>query len=278
MGMIFRVPAFLILLVVGLWGLFQCFHIIQDDFGTFAAVICLILAPPVLALIPWYEGIVNGDWHFLRVLYGAAISAGVLMYIGGLIDKASGKSKKASGKDGKDVEDEDKQNGLMTHRYERGEKKLEGYYKDGELDGLWTEWYLTGEIKSKTFYENGKEYGASTGRPRRCGWFDAVAVKYAVQVNGIEGLALTKLDVLDDEEEIKICTGYRCGDNVLKTPPADIGQLGRCEPEYEVLPGWAGDGNCSGVHRESDLPSAARAYIERLEELSGVSAAIITLL
>jgi adenylosuccinate synthase len=124
--------------------------------------------------------------------------------------------------------------------------------------------------------ESGKEYGASTGRPRRCGWFDAVAVKYAVQVNGIEALALTKLDVLDDEDEIKICTGYRCGDNVLMTPPADIGQLGRCEPEYEILPGWAGDGNCAGVRRESDLPSAARAYIERLEELSGVPAAIIS--
>ena len=124
--------------------------------------------------------------------------------------------------------------------------------------------------------ESGKEYGASTGRPRRCGWFDAVAVKYAVQVNGIEALALTKLDVLDDEDEIKICTGYRCGDNVLMTPPADIGQLGRCEPEYEILPGWAGDGNCAGVRRESDLPSAARAYIERLEELSGVPASIIS--
>ena len=124
--------------------------------------------------------------------------------------------------------------------------------------------------------ESGKEYGASTGRPRRCGWFDAVAVKYAVQVNGIEALALTKLDVLDDEEEIKICTGYRCGDNLLKTPPADIGQLERCEPEYEVFRGWAGDGNCAGVRRESDLPSAARAYIERLEELSGVPASIIS--
>ena len=162
MGMIFRAPAILIMFVFGLAGLWRCFNIIQDDFGTFAAVICLILAPPVLALIPWYEGIVNGNWEFLTVLYGAAISAGVLMYIGGLIDKASGKSKKASGKDGKDVEDEDKQNGLMTHRYERGEKKLEGYYKDGELDGLWTEWYLTGEIKSKTFYENGKEDGLYT--------------------------------------------------------------------------------------------------------------------
>ena len=105
---------------------------------------------------------------------------------------------------------------------------------------------------------------------------DAVAVKYAVQINGIDALALTKLDVLDDQKEIKICTGYRCGDVLLKTPPADIGQLGRCKPEYEVLPGWVGDGSCAGVRLESELPSAARVYIERLEELSGVPAAIIS--
>jgi adenylosuccinate synthase len=134
---------------------------------------------------------------------------------------------------------------------------------------------LTGSAGDR-LRENGKEYGASTGRPRRCGWFDAVAVKYAAQVNGIDALALTKLDVLDDQKEIKICTGYRCGDVLLKTPPADIGQLARCKPEYEVLPGWVGHGSCARVRLESDLPSAAKAYIERLEELSGVPAAIIS--
>ena len=123
---------------------------------------------------------------------------------------------------------------------------------------------------------SGKEYGASTGRPRRCGWFDAVAVKYAVQVNGIEALALTKLDVLDDQTEISVCTGYRCGGGMLTTPPANIDELSRCEPEYEVLPGWAGIGKCAGVRRESDLPENARAYIARLEELSGAPAAIIS--
>ena len=123
---------------------------------------------------------------------------------------------------------------------------------------------------------SGKEYGASTGRPRRCGWFDAVAVKYAVQVNGIEALALTKLDVLDDQMEISVCTGYRCGGGVLTTPPANIDELSRCEPEYEVLPGWAGRGKCAGVRQESDLPANARAYIARLEELSGAPAAIIS--
>lgn len=123
---------------------------------------------------------------------------------------------------------------------------------------------------------SGKEYGASTGRPRRCGWFDAVAVKYAVQVNGIEALALTKLDVLDDQTAISVCTGYRCGGTVLTTPPANIEDLSRCEPEYEVLPGWAGDGKCAGVRQESDLPANAKAYIARLEELSGAPAAIIS--
>ena len=123
---------------------------------------------------------------------------------------------------------------------------------------------------------SGKEYGASTGRPRRCGWFDAVAVKYAVQVNGIDALALTKLDVLDDQTEISVCTGYRCGGTLLKTPPANIEDLSRCEPEYEVLPGWAGSGKCAGVRQESDLPANAIAYIARLEELSGAPAAIIS--
>ena len=123
---------------------------------------------------------------------------------------------------------------------------------------------------------SGREYGASTGRPRRCGWFDAVAVKYAVQVNGIEALALTKLDVLDDQTEISVCTGYQCGGTVLTTPPANIDDLSRCEPVYEVLPGWADSGKCAGVRQESDLPANARAYIARLEELSGVPAAIIS--
>ena len=124
--------------------------------------------------------------------------------------------------------------------------------------------------------ESGKEYGASTGRPRRCGWFDAVAVKYAVHVNGIDALALTKFDVLDDQQEIKVCTGYRCDNKLLNSPPASIDQLARCEPEYETLPGWAGTGKCAGVRRESDLPPNARAYIARLEELSGAPAAIIS--
>ena len=122
----------------------------------------------------------------------------------------------------------------------------------------------------------GREYGASTGRPRRCGWFDAVGVRYAVRVNGMTALAMTKLDVLDNLDELRICTGYRCGDEVLSDPPPTIGELSSCEPVYETMPGWAGSGRTAGVTDEHDLPIAARAYLERLETLSGAPIAIIS--
>ena len=86
--------------------------------------------------------------------------------------------------------------------------------------------------------ESGNEYGAVTGRPRRCGWFDAVAVRYAARINGLDGLALTKLDVLDGLERIDICTAYRCGDRTLTEFPSDVRQLAPCEPVYESMPGW----------------------------------------
>ena len=124
--------------------------------------------------------------------------------------------------------------------------------------------------------ERGREYGASTGRPRRCGWFDAVGVRYAVRVNGIGALAVTKLDVLDQLEELRICTGYRCGDELLTDPPARIGRFASCQPVYETLPGWAGAGTTAGVKREDHLPPAARDYLARLEALSGVPIAIIS--
>lgn len=124
--------------------------------------------------------------------------------------------------------------------------------------------------------ELGREYGASTGRPRRCGWFDAVALRYAVRVNGIEALAVTKLDVLDQVDELKICTGYRCGGTLLEDPPADACRLAACRPVYETLPGWAGEGTTAGVTREADLPAAARVYLARIEALTGVPAAIVS--
>ena len=132
------------------------------------------------------------------------------------------------------------------------------------------------ERQAERFREWGREYGASTGRPRRCGWFDAVGVRYAVRVNGMTALAVTKLDVLDHVDELRICTGYRRGGEVLTAPPATIGELASCEPVYETLPGWSGRGRTAGVRDERDLPAAARAYLERLEALSGAPAAIIS--
>jgi adenylosuccinate synthase len=122
--------------------------------------------------------------------------------------------------------------------------------------------------------DSGQEYGASTGRPRRCGWYDAVAVRYGVRLNGMDALALTKLDVLDGLERIEICTAYRCGTRTITDFPADLQQLAGCEPVYESLPGW--DQPTRGVQRFADLPHAARTYIRRLEEVSGVPAAIIS--
>jgi adenylosuccinate synthase len=122
--------------------------------------------------------------------------------------------------------------------------------------------------------ETGQEYGASTGRPRRCGWFDAVAVRYAVRINGLDALALTKLDVLDGLESLDICTGYRYGDQVLTEMPGDTALLAACTPVYETLPGWTRP--TQGATRYEDLPTEARQYIRRLEDVCGVPAAIIS--
>ena len=122
--------------------------------------------------------------------------------------------------------------------------------------------------------ESGSEYGAVTGRPRRCGWYDAVAVRYAARLNGLDGLALTKLDVLDGLETIQICTGYRAGSRTIANFPADTGQLAQCEPIYESISGW--DAPTKGLRRFDQLPAAARKYIARLEEVSGVPAAIVS--
>jgi adenylosuccinate synthase len=132
---------------------------------------------------------------------------------------------------------------------------------------------LTDEIGNR-LRESGQEYGASTGRPRRCGWYDAVAVRYAVRVNGVDALALTKLDVLDGLEQIEICTAYRCNGNTLTEFPGDLGQLAACAPVYERIPGWSAP--TKGARRFSDLPDGAQRYIRRLEEVTGVPMGIIS--
>jgi adenylosuccinate synthase len=132
---------------------------------------------------------------------------------------------------------------------------------------------LTGEMGNR-LRESGQEFGAVTGRPRRCGWYDAVAVRYAVRINGLDALALTKLDVLDGLPELQVCTGYRCKGNTLTEMPGDHAQLSACEPVYETLPGWSAPS--AGVRTFDDLPNEARGYIARLEEITGVPAAIVS--
>jgi adenylosuccinate synthase len=114
----------------------------------------------------------------------------------------------------------------------------------------------------------GGEFGAVTGRPRRCGWFDATVVRYAVRVNGLTGLAVTKLDVLDSFAEIPVCTSYRLNGDGCEEMPAEVEVLGRVEPIYQVLPGW--ERPTGGARRLADLPEAARRYLDRLQALSAV--------
>ena len=121
----------------------------------------------------------------------------------------------------------------------------------------------TGEALRK----KGGEFGATTGRPRRCGWFDAVVARYAQQVNGVDLWAFTKLDVLDDQPTIRICTAYECDGKRLHVIPASLSAFQRCRPVYEEIPGWLTP--TSAVTRYEDLPRLARAYVERLVSLIG---------
>jgi len=125
----------------------------------------------------------------------------------------------------------------------------------------------------------GKEFGATTGRPRRCGWFDAVVARHAVAVNGCHAMAVTKLDVLDEMDTIQIAIGYRdpqAGDAgaVIDELPFDMELLFRCEPVYESWPGWQAD--TADVERFEDLPGAAQRYLKRIEELLGVPICLIS--
>jgi adenylosuccinate synthase len=122
--------------------------------------------------------------------------------------------------------------------------------------------------------ERGGEYGSTTGRPRRCGWFDAVIAKRAIEINGIKDLCLTKLDVLDAFDRILICTRYRIGNKYYEVPPIDSYMLEKCIPVYEEVRGWKSD--TRGITDFKDLPRAAQNYIERLEAILGVRIAIIS--
>jgi adenylosuccinate synthase len=132
---------------------------------------------------------------------------------------------------------------------------------------------IGGEVE-EALRKRGSEFGASTGRPRRCGWFDAVAARHAVRVNGFDALAMMKLDVLDGMNEIKVATAYRVDGRTIDELPADISVLERSEPVYETLPGWPG--STAGVREFAQLPPAAQRYVDRLAELVGAEIGIVS--
>jgi adenylosuccinate synthase len=120
----------------------------------------------------------------------------------------------------------------------------------------------------------GHEFGSTTGRPRRCGWFDAVALREAVRLNGMTGLAITKLDVLNDLESIKVCTAYSYKGELIEEFPRDADILQECTPVYEEFPGWCSD--ICEAKSMAELPEAAKAYLAKLEELVGCPAVLVS--
>lgn len=122
--------------------------------------------------------------------------------------------------------------------------------------------------------EAGHEFGTVTGRPRRCGWLDLAVVSYAADLNSLDYLAITRLDILNKLPEIKICVGYTLNGEPVKGFPADLQVLEQCKPVYETLPGWQTD--ISGIRHYEDLPEAARRYVERISEVTGVRLGIVS--
>jgi adenylosuccinate synthase len=126
----------------------------------------------------------------------------------------------------------------------------------------------------RTIGERGREFGTVTGRPRRCGWFDAVLVRQTVQTSGIHGLALTKLDILDGFSEIKVCVGYRLDGRTIDYLPAAESAQARAEPVYESIPGWQEP--TAGARSWADLPAQAVKYVRWVEELVGCPVALLS--
>ncbi|MBI4824599.1 MAG: adenylosuccinate synthase [Nitrospirae bacterium] len=122
--------------------------------------------------------------------------------------------------------------------------------------------------------EKGGEYGATTGRPRRCGWLDIVSLRHSIRVNGITGIAITKLDILDGLETIKVCTSYKCNGRVVEEFPKEIALLESAEPVYEIMSGWSE--STAGIREFKTLPSSAQKYIKAIEKLLKVNVHMIS--
>ena len=132
---------------------------------------------------------------------------------------------------------------------------------------------LKGEL-GEYIRQKGGEFGATTGRPRRCGWFDAVLVNYAIRINGMDSMVLTKIDVLSDFDKIKICTSYKCNEETIKEFPVNLETLQNCIPVYEEMEGWKGD--ISRITKYEDLPQQLKAYVSRIEELVKTKVVIVS--
>ena len=128
---------------------------------------------------------------------------------------------------------------------------------------------------SNRFHAMGREFGATTGRARRCGWFDAVSTRYSVMVNGIDEIAITNLDGLDGLETLPICVAYRLDGKVIDFPPSDSEELARCEPIYTEMPGWLK--STEKARKFAELPLKARAYVKKIAELTGTKLSIVSI-
>lgn len=161
--------------------------------------------------------------------------------------------------------------GIAPHRMDRVIGVIKAYTTRVGEGPFMTE--LTDEM-GELMRKEGNEFGATTGRPRRCGWFDAVVGRYAAAINGVDYWAMTKLDVLDKVETIRICTSYECDGVTYDSVPANTRILNRCVPVYEEMPGWM----CATteITRFEDLPEAAKAYVNRLCEITGVKLGILS--
>ncbi len=159
--------------------------------------------------------------------------------------------------------------GVPPHRMDRVVGVMKAYTTRVGEGPFPTETASLGEM----LHAMGREFGATTGRARRCGWFDSVATRYATMINGIDELAVTNLDGLDSLETIRICIAYELDGKRVEVPPSDAELLQRCRPIYEEHPGWKRD--IGGARKIEDLPQAARAYLARICELTGAELKLI---
>ena len=164
--------------------------------------------------------------------------------------------------------------GLAPHRL-NGVLGIVRTYTTRVGEGPFPTEMLEGEAElGQMIRERGREYGASTGRPRRCGWFDAFATRYAAEINGFSSVALTKLDVLDTLDEIKVCVGYKLDGRMCESLPPVSQDLRRAEPVYETLPGW--QSSTLGMTEMNSLPRNARTYVDFLSSQIGVEIGLIS--